>query len=228
MPATSRRTRENASKVDPNRSYTLEEAMTLLKGMRLAKFDETVEVACRLGIDPKKSDQMVRGAVSLPHGLGKSVRVVAFAEGDAAEEARRAGAAEVGGEELAKRVEGGWSDFDIVVAHPSMMKVVGRLGRILGPQGKMPSPKSGTVTAAVGQAVKEFVAGKVEFRVDAGGQVHVPVGKVSFPAPKLVENARVFLDYLVTLRPGSAKGVFLRNVSIATTMGPGVRVAYAH
>lgn len=228
MPTASRRARENAAKVDPAKSYALDEAMSVLKTMRLAKFDETVEIAVRLGVDPKKSDQMVRGAVSLPHGLGKSVRVIAFAEGDAAEQARAAGAMEVGGEDMAKRVEGGWTDFDIVVAHPGMMKVVGRLGRVLGPQGKMPSPKSGTVTPNVGQAVKEFMAGKVEFRVDNGGNVHVPVGKASFSAVKLSENARAFLDYLATLKPPSSKGHFVRNVSVSTTMGPGLRVEYVH
>ncbi|TAH34916.1 MAG: 50S ribosomal protein L1 [Planctomycetota bacterium] len=228
MPAVSRRARENASKVDTDKVYPLEQAMSVLKGMRLAKFDETVEIAARLGVDPKKSDQMVRGAVSLPHGLGKSVRVIAFAEGDAAEDARKAGAVEVGSEEMAKRVEGGWTDFDIVVAHPAMMRVVGRLGRVLGPQGKMPSPKSGTVTPNVGQAVKEFMAGKVEFRVDSGGNVHVPVGKASFPAVKLSENAKAFLDYLVTLKPPSSKGHFIRNIAVSTTMGPGLRVEYLH
>jgi large subunit ribosomal protein L1 len=178
-------------------------------------------------VDPKKSDQMVRGAVSLPNGLGKSVRVIAFAEGAAADQARAAGAMEVGGDDLAAKIEGGWTDFDVVIAHPAMMRVVGKLGRVLGPQGKMPSPKSGTVTPNVGQAVKEFQAGKVEFRVDAGGNVHVPIGKISFTPQALEQNARAFLDYVATLRPASAKGHYVRNVSISSTMGPGLRVEYA-
>ncbi|MFQ5748983.1 MAG: 50S ribosomal protein L1, partial [Planctomycetota bacterium] len=211
----SRRIRENESKVDRARAYPLEEALELLKSLRSAKFDETVEVAARLGVDPKKSDQMVRGAVSLPHGLGKKIRVIAFAEGTAADEAREAGAMEVGGADMAARIQEGWTEFAVVVAHPSMMTVVGRLGRILGPQGKMPSPKSGTVTPQVGKAVSEFLAGKVEFRVDSGGSVHVPIGKVSFSSAQLSENAQVFLDHLVSLKPPAAKGHFLRNVSIS-------------
>ena len=226
--AVSRRYKENADKVDRGRVYPIGEALKSLKALRAAKFDETVEVVARLGVDPKKSDQMVRGAVSLPHGLGKDVRVVVFAEGDVADAARAAGAMEVGGEELGAKVEGGWTDFDIVIAHPSMMRVVGKLGRVLGPQGKMPSPKSGTVTPNVAQAVEDFIAGKVEFRVDSGGNVHVPVGKVSFSADKLEENARAFLDYVSTLRPPAAKGAYFRNVCVSTTMGPGLKVEYSH
>ena len=224
----SRRFKENAEKVDRTKVYSMGEALKTLKGLRAAKFDETVEVAARLGVDPKKSDQMVRGAVSLPHGLGKDVRVIVFAEGDMAEAAKAAGAMEVGGEELGAKVEGGWTDFDIVIAHPSMMRVVGKLGRTLGPQGKMPSPKSGTVTPDVAKAVTEFKAGKVEFRVDAGGIVHVPVGKVSFSADKLEENTRAFLDYIASLKPPSAKGAYFRTISVTSTMGPGLRVEYAH
>lgn len=223
----SRRFAENAAKVDPEKVYAMSEAFGTLKNLRKAKFDETVECAVRLGVDPKKSDQMVRGAVSLPNGLGKSVRVIAFAEGAAAEQAKAAGAMEVGGDELAAKIEGGWTDFDVVIAHPAMMRVVGKLGRVLGPQGKMPSPKSGTVTPNVGQAVKEFQAGKVEFRVDAGGNVHVPIGKISFTPQALEQNARAFLDYVVTLKPSSAKGSYVRNVSVSSTMGPGLRVDYA-
>lgn len=223
----SRRHNENVTKVDPEKVYPMAEAFGTLKSLRKAKFDETVECAVRLGVDPKKSDQMVRGAVSLPNGLGKTVRVIAFAEGAAADQARAAGAMEVGGDELAAKIEGGWTDFDVVIAHPAMMRVVGKLGRVLGPQGKMPSPKSGTVTPNVGQAVKEFQAGKVEFRVDAGGNVHVPIGKISFTPQALEQNARAFLDYVATLRPASAKGHYVRNVSISSTMGPGLRVEYA-
>ncbi|HEX9793673.1 MAG TPA: 50S ribosomal protein L1 [Planctomycetota bacterium] len=223
----SRRVKENTAKVDVEKVYSMAEAFDLLKSLRTAKFDETVEVVVRLGVDPKKSDQMVRGAVSLPHGLGKTVRVIAFAEGSAADDAREAGASEVGGDDLAERINGGWTDFDIVVAHPSMMRVVGKLGRVLGPQGKMPSPKSGTVTPNVGQAVREFLAGKIEFRVDAGSNVHVPVGKISFGSNMLEDNARAFLEYVLTLRPATAKGHYLRRVSVSSTMGPGLHVEFA-
>lgn len=226
--AHSRRYRENAEKVDRTKVYEMEDAFSTLKNCTTAKFDETVEVAVRLGVDPKKSDQMVRGAVSLPHGLGKSVRVIAFAEGDIAEACKEAGAAEVGSDELAEKIQGGWTDFDVVIAHPSMMRVVGKLGRVLGPQGKMPSPKSGTVTPNAALAVKEFMAGKVEFRVDSGSNVHVPVGKVSFSSQKLAENASAFLDYVVNLRPATAKGAYIRTVSVTSSMGPGLRVDYKH
>ncbi len=228
MSATSKRVRANRERVDRQRVYPLGEAFSTLKGLRGARFDETVELAARLGVDPKKSDQMVRGAVSLPNGLGKTVRVIAFAEGDAADQAREAGAMEVGGEDLAQRIQEGWTDFDIVIAHPAMMRVVGKLGRVLGPQGKMPSPKSGTVAPQVGKAVREFMAGKVEFRVDSGGNVHVPVGKASFTPQQLEENATAFLDYVLSLRPATAKGTYLRNIVVSTTMGPGLKVEYSH
>ena len=224
----SRRFRENTEKLDSSKVYGVKDAMQTLKGLRLAKFDETVEVVARLGVDPKKSDQMVRGAVSLPHGLGKDVRVIVFAEGDAADAAREAGALEVGGDELGEKVAKGWTEFDIVIAHPAMMRVVGKLGRTLGPQGKMPSPKSGTVTPNVAQATKEFKAGKVEFRVDSGGNIHVPVGKLSFSAEQLEDNARTFLDFVNTLRPPSAKGTYMRNVCVSSSMGPGLRIEYSH
>jgi large subunit ribosomal protein L1 len=226
--AVSRRHRENAAKVDPEKVYPMTQAFGTLKELRKCKFDETVECVVRLGVDPKKSDQMVRGAVSLPNGLGKKVRVIVFAEGAPAEQAKAQGAMEVGGDELAARIEGGWTDFDVVIAHPAMMKVVGKLGRVLGPQGKMPSPKSGTVTPNVGQAVKEFQAGKVEFRVDAGGNLHVPIGKLSFTPQQLEENARAFLDFVVSVKPSTAKGHYIRNVSVSSTMGPGFKVEYAH
>ncbi len=222
----SRRYQENSAKVDRERVYPLGEALSTLKELRSVKFDETVEIAARLGVDPRKSDQMVRGAVSLPHGLGTSKTVIAFAEGAAADEAREAGAAEVGGEDLAKRITEGWTDFDVVIAHPSMMKVVGKLGRVLGPQGKMPSPKSGTVTPKVGQAVGEFMAGKVEFRVDSAGNLHVPIGKASFALDKLEENATAFLNHVVSLRPATSKGIYFRNISLSTTMGPGLKVDF--
>jgi large subunit ribosomal protein L1 len=225
---TSRRFKENIEKLDRSKVYGVKDAMQTLKGLRPAKFDETVEVVARLGVDPKKSDQMVRGAVSLPHGLGKDVRVIVFAEGDAADAAREAGALEVGGDELGEKVAKGWTDFDIVIAHPAMMRVVGKLGRTLGPQGKMPSPKSGTVTPNVAQATKEFKAGKVEFRVDSGGNIHVPVGKLSFSAEQLEDNARTFLDFVVGLRPPSAKGTYMRNVCVSSSMGPGLKIDFAH
>jgi len=224
----SRRFRENTEKLDRSKVYEVVDAMKTLKGLRPTKFDETVEVVARLGVDPKKSDQMVRGAVSLPHGLGKEIRVIVFAEGDAADAAKEAGAMEVGSDELGAKIEGGWTDFDMVIAHPAMMRVVGKLGRVLGPQGKMPSPKSGTVTPNVAQATKEFMAGKVEFRVDSAGNVHVPVGKLSFSAEQLEENANTFLHFIETLRPSSAKGAYMRNICVSSTMGPGLKVSYTH
>jgi large subunit ribosomal protein L1 len=217
----SKRFRAAAAKVERNRLYEPAEALALIKSLPAAKFDETVEVAVLLGIDPKKSDQLVRGAVSLPKGLGKTVRVIVFAEGDKAEAARAAGADLVGAADLAEKIVGGWTDFDIVIASPDMMKHVGKLGKILGPQGKMPSPKSGTVTPDVGKAVTEFKAGKVEFRTDAGGNVHAPFGKRSFKAEDQELNQRTFLDHLSSLRPAAVKGQFLRKISISTTMGPG-------
>jgi len=222
----SKRYSEASKRIDRSKTYPAREALGLLKGMPAPKFDETVDVVVRLGIDPKKTDQLVRGAVSLPKGLGKTVRVVVFAEGDKAEAARKAGADEVGSEDLAKRILDGWLDFDIVIASPDMMKHVGKLGKVLGPQGKMPSPKSGTVTPEVANAVQEFKAGKVEFRTDAGGNVHVPVGKRSFSVEDLEQNLTAFLSHLSTLRPPSVKGNFLRKVSISTTMSPGAMVAF--
>jgi large subunit ribosomal protein L1 len=222
----SKRYRSAAARVERERLYDPREALALLKGLPGAKFDETVELAVNLGIDPRKSDQLVRGAVSLPKGLGKKVRVVVFAEGERAEAARAAGADEVGSAELAEKIAGGWTDFDICIASPDMMKHVGKLGKVLGPQGKMPSPKSGTVTPDVAQAVGEFKAGKVEFRTDAGGNVHVPLGKRSFATEDLEVNLRAFLDHLSSLRPPAVKGVFMRKISVSTTMGPGAWIDY--
>jgi large subunit ribosomal protein L1 len=222
----SKRYRTAAARVERERLYDPHEALALLKGLPAAKFDETVELAVNLGIDPRKSDQLVRGAVSLPKGLGKKVRVVVFAEGERAEAARAAGADEVGSAELAEKIAGGWTDFDICIASPDMMKHVGKLGKVLGPQGKMPSPKSGTVTPDVAQAVGEFKAGKVEFRTDAGGNVHVPLGKRSFATEDLEANLRAFLDHLSSLRPAAVKGVFMRKISVSTTMGPGAWIDY--
>ncbi len=216
----------NSKKLERNKikrpagPLAIPDAVELVLNFEGAKFDETVELAVKLGIDPKK--QALRGAVSLPHGIGKTVRVIAFAEGDAATAATDAGAAEVGGEELAKKIMDGWLDFDVAIAHPAMMRHVGKLGRVLGPHGKMPSPKSGTVTDNVGQAVRDFVAGKIEFRADDGGNVHAPVGKKSFKRDQLVENIRAFLDHLVSIKPAAAKGVYLQKAAISATMSPGV------
>ncbi len=222
----SKRYEQAASKVDRKRTYEAGEALQVIKSLPAAKFDETVEIAVRLGIDPKKTDQLVRGAVSLPKGLGKTVKVIVFAEGDKADAARGAGADEVGSGELADKILGGWMDFDIVIASPDMMKHVGKLGKVLGPQGKMPSPKSGTVTADVAAAVKDFKAGKVEFRTDAGGNVHAPLGKRSFAVEDLQANLTAFLEHISTMRPPAVKGEFLRKVSISTTMGPGLAIAW--
>lgn len=220
----SKRYEQAAKQVDRSRTYGAKEALDLLKQLPKAKFDESVEVVVRLGIDPRKSDQLVRGAVSLPKGLGKKVRVVVFAEGDKAEAAKAAGADEVGSEDLAKRIEGGWTDFDVVITSPDMMKHVGKLGKVLGPQGKMPSPKSGTVTPDVGKAVTEFKAGKVEFRTDAGGNVHAALGKRSFPVEDLQANLQAFLEHVSSLRPPAVKGEFFRKISLSTSMGPGVLI----
>ncbi|MFM7282281.1 MAG: 50S ribosomal protein L1, partial [Planctomycetia bacterium] len=204
----------------------LREAITLIKSLPAAKFDESIEVAIHLGIDPKKSDQLVRGAVSLPKGLGKTVKVVVFAEGEKADGARAAGADLVGAAELADKIMAGWTDFDIVITSPDMMKHVGKLGKVLGPQGKMPSPKSGTVTPDVAAAVKEFKAGKVEFRTDAGGNVHAALGKRSFSVDDLQANLQAFLEHVANMRPASAKGTFFRRVSVSCTMGPGLAVRW--
>jgi large subunit ribosomal protein L1 len=222
----SKRYREAAEKVDRDATYEPKDALDILKGLPAPKFDETVELVVRLGIDPRKSDQLVRGAVSLPKGLGKTIKIVVFAEGDKADAAREAGADEVGSAELAAKIAGGWMDFDVVIASPDMMKHVGKLGKVLGPQGKMPSPKSGTVTPDVAAAVTEFKAGKVEFRTDAGGNVHAPLGKRSFPTEDLLENLKAFMDHLLGMRPSAVKGNFLRRVCISTTMGPGASITY--
>ena len=226
MQKRSKRYAQATTMVERGKDYSAEEAFTLLKRLPAPKFDETVEIAVRLGIDPRKSDQLVRGAVSLPKGLGKTVKVVVFAEGDKADAAKAAGADEVGSDELAAKIEGGWLDFDVVIASPDMMKHVGRLGRVLGPQGKMPSPKSGTVTPDVAKAVNDFKAGKVEFRTDAGGNVHAPLGKRSFATEDLVANLTAFMDHLTGMRPAAVKGVFVRKVSVSTTMGPGAQIEY--
>ncbi|NLJ60206.1 MAG: 50S ribosomal protein L1 [Firmicutes bacterium] len=210
---------------DRDHLYSPSEAIGLVKASANAKFDETIELAVRLGIDPKRSDQQVRGTVVLPHGTGKAVKVAVFAKGEKIKEAEEAGADYVGSEELAEKVQGGWLDFDVAVATPDMMSVVGRLGRILGPRGLMPNPKTGTVTFEVEKAVKEIKAGKVEYRADKTAIVHVPVGKASFEKKKLLENLAVILDALIKARPAAARGTYLRSVVLSSTMGPGIRVS---
>lgn len=218
--------REAAKLVDKP-AYTVAEAMPVIKKAAFAKFDETVEVAMRLGVDPKHADQMVRGTVVLPHGLGKSKRVIVIASGDKVREARDAGADEVGGEDLVQKIQGGWMEFDAVVATPDMMKSVGKLGKILGPRGLMPNPKTGTVTMDVARAVREVKAGKVEFRVDKTGIIHCPVGKISFEAAKLAENAQALIASVLKAKPASAKGRYVRSIVVSSTMGPGVSIDLA-
>jgi large subunit ribosomal protein L1 len=206
------------------RPHTIEEAVPLMQKVKFAKFDETVELALRLGVDPKHADQMVRGTVVLPHGLGKSKKVLAIAGADKQREAKEAGADHIGGEELVDKIQGGWMDFDAVVATPDMMRAVGKLGKVLGPRGLMPNPKTGTVTMDIGRAVKEIKAGKVEFRVDKTGIIHAPVGKISFPTASLVENAHALLDSVVKAKPAAAKGRYLKSVTLSSTMGPGIAI----
>ena len=208
----------------PERPHTIEEAVPLMQKVKFAKFDETVELALRLGVDPKHADQMVRGTVVLPNGLGKSKKVLAIAGADKQREAKDAGADHIGGEELVEKIQGGWMDFDAVVATPDMMRAVGKLGKVLGPRGLMPNPKTGTVTMDIGRAVKEIKAGKVEFRVDKTGIIHAPVGKISFPTASLVENAHALIDSVVKAKPAAAKGKFLKSVTLSSTMGPGIAI----
>jgi len=212
------------AKIDRATRYPLEEGLKLIHETKRAKFDETVELAVRLGVDPKQADQNIRGTVVLPHGMGKTVRVVAFAKGDKVKEAEDAGADVVGSDELIKKITEGWLDFDNAVATPDMMAAVGRIGKILGPRGLMPNPKTGTVTMDIAKAVKEIKAGKLEFRVDKAGIVHIPVGKVSFGMDKLVENARTVLTAIMRAKPASAKGNYLQGVTVSTTMGPGIKI----
>jgi large subunit ribosomal protein L1 len=210
------------------RTYSIEEAIPLIQKVKYAKFDETVEIAMRLGVDPKHADQMVRGTVVLPHGLGRSKRVLAIAGADKQKEASDAGADHVGGDELVEKILGGWVDFDAVVATPDMMRAVGRLGKVLGPRGLMPNPKTGTVTPNVAQAIKEIKAGKVEFRVDKTGIIHAPIGKTSFSSDKLIDNTHALVDSVVRAKPPAAKGKYLRTVTVSSTMGPGVAIDTGH
>jgi large subunit ribosomal protein L1 len=211
-------------KVDREKLYQPEEAIELLKELSYAKFDETVEIHLRTGVDPRHADQVIRASVALPAGTGKTRRVIAFVQGDKAREAEEAGADAAGGEELVQRIQGGWLDFDVAVASPDMMGLVGRLGRVLGPRGLMPNPKAGTVTFDVGRAVREVKAGKIEFRVDKGGNVHAPIGKVSFDADAIESNFAAFMDQIVRSKPAAAKGVYVKIVAISSSMGPGVTV----
>jgi len=215
--------RAAAEKVEA-RSHSLREAIEVVSETAFAKFDETVEIAMRLGVDPKHADQMVRGTVVLPHGLGRKSRVLVFAQGEKIKEAEDAGADYVGGEELAKKIDEGWLDFEAVVAAPDMMRVVGRLGKVLGPRGLMPNPKTGTVTPDVAKAVQEIKAGKVEFRVDKTGIVHAPFGKKSFGIEKLSENAEALVHAVMKAKPAAAKGRYVKSVSVSSTMGPGIKV----
>jgi len=207
-----------------SKPVSVAEAAALLKNFNTTKFDQTVEIAMRLGIDPKQADQLVRGSIVLPHGIGKSLRVVVFAKGDKIDEAKAAGADEVGGPELAEKIKGGWTEFDVCIAAPDMMGVVGPLGKVLGPRGLMPSPRAGTVTPDVGKVVKEYKAGKVEFRNDAWGNVHAVVGKLSFDAPKLADNISAFINHVMGLKPAAVKGQYLKGIVVSATMSPGVRV----
>jgi large subunit ribosomal protein L1 len=221
----SKRMKALAEKVPGKNPLPLDEAVALLKTFDNTKFDQSVEIALRLGIDPKQADQIVRGSIVLPHGIGRTLRVIVFAKGDKIDEAREAGADEIGGPELAEKIKGGWTDFDVCIAAPDMMSVVGPLGRILGPRGLMPSPRAGTVTPDVAKTIREYKAGKVEFRNDAGGIVHAVVGKLSFEASKLAENIRALIDYVLALKPAAVRGQYLRGVALSATMTPSVPVA---
>jgi large subunit ribosomal protein L1 len=219
-----KRYQEVAAQVDRTRLYDAEEALALAKQLSRAKFDETVEVAVRLGVDPRHSDQVVRGAVTLPHGTGKTRRVAVFAKGEKAKEAEEAGADVVGAEDLVERIQGGWLEFDTAVATPDMMGLVGRLGKILGPKGLMPNPRTGTVTFELRQAIAEIKAGKIEFRTDKAGIVHAPIGRVSFEVKALAENLAALMDALIKAKPQAAKGTYIKSITVSTTMGPGIRV----
>lgn len=225
MPKLSKRVRANREKVDLDKRFTLSEAAEGVKQCATAKFDETIELAFYLGVDPRHAEQMVRGSVSLPHGTGKTLRVVVICKSDTeAAEAKEAGAMEAGGEEIAERIQGGWTDFDAVVATPDMMSVVGKLGRILGPRGLMPSPKAGTVTKDVTKAVGEIMKGKIDYRVDKNANIHVPVGKASFTVDQIRENAGTVIDAILRARPAAAKGTYMKACTLSSTMGPGFRL----
>ncbi len=220
----SKRFEKASDGLEPQKLHTVEDAVKVAKKAATAKFDETVDLALKLNIDTKQADQLVRGSFSLPNGTGKSVRVIAFCEGEEAEAATANGAIEVGGADLVQKIEKGWLDFDLAICHPAMMRFVGKLGKVLGPKGMMPSPKSGTVTDKVAQAVSDFSSGKIEFRNDKEGNVHMIVGKASFDEAKLVENVNASINHIKSLRPAAVKGDFITNVTLATTMGPGIKI----
>ena len=224
MAKKSKKFQDAAKKVDSTKAYSVEEAVALAKEVDFAKFDATVEVAYRLGIDTRKNDQQIRGAVGVPNGTGKTQRVLVFAKGEKANEAEAAGANYVGDADIVQKIQGGWFEFDVVVATPDMMGEVGRLGRVLGPKGLMPNPKTGTVTMDVTKAIDEIKAGKVTYRADKAGNIHVPIGKVSFDDAKLMENFRTIHDVILKAKPATAKGQYVKNVSVTTTFGPGVKV----
>ncbi|WP_045213686.1 50S ribosomal protein L1 [Desulfonatronovibrio magnus] len=224
MPKHGKKYNTSKTKVDTSQKLPVQDGVRLALETAYAKFDETVDVAFRLGVNPKYADQMVRGAVSLPHGLGKDVRIVAFCKGEKEAEAREAGADEVGGEDLVERIKEGWLEFDKAVATPDMMAHVGKIGRVLGPRGLMPNAKTGTVTFDLGNAIKELKAGKVDFKVDKAGIIHAPLGKVSFGPEKIIDNLKALVNILQKMKPSSAKGTYFKGVAVSTTMGPGVRI----
>ena len=227
MATATKKTKAAEALYDREKEYSVEEALGILKKLPNAKFDESVDMSLRLGVDPKHADQMVRGAIVLPHGIGKAVRVAVFAKGEKEKEARDAGADVVGAEDLVEKIQGGWMEFDSTVATPDLMGQVGRLGKVLGPRGLMPNPKLGTVTFDVSRAVREVKAGKVEFRVDKTAIIHAPVGKVSFGPEKLLENAKTLIDMVIKAKPAAAKGRYVKSIALSSTMGPGVRVDLA-
>ena len=225
MAKQSKRIKALAEKVPGATPLPLAQAVTILKSFNNTKFDQTVEIAIRLGVDPKQADQLVRGSIVLPHGIGKKLRVIVFAKGDKVDEAKQAGADEIGGPELAEKIKGGWTEFDVCIAAPDMMGVVGPMGKILGPRGLMPSPRAGTVTPDVAKTIREYKAGKVEFRTDAGGNIHAVVGKLSFDEKRLVENVQTFLNYVMSLKPATIRGQYIKGIALSATMSPSVRVA---
>jgi large subunit ribosomal protein L1 len=222
--ATGKNIKNAKESIDRSQTYGIDEALELMKNGAFAKFDETVDVSVRLGVDPRKADQMVRGAVVLPNGLGKTIRVLVFAKGEKAQEAEAAGADYVGGDDLAEKIQGGWYDFDTAIASPDMMGVVGKIGRLLGPRGLMPNPKVGTVTMDIARAVQEAKSGKIEYRVEKAGIIHAPVGKVSFDVVKLKENILALMDVLIKAKPSAAKGIYLKKMTISSTMGAGINI----
>ncbi len=224
MPKHGKKYQEAKKAIERQKLYEPQEAFELVKKIAPAKFDETVEVAVRLGVDPRHADQQIRGAILLPHGIGKTKTVLVFAKGDKAKEAESAGADFVGAEDLIEKIQGGWLGFDVAIATPDMMSLVGRLGRILGPRGLMPNPKTGTVTMDIERAVKEAKAGKINYRTDKAGIIHAPIGKVSFDTDKLLDNFRTLIDALIKAKPAAAKGTYLKSITVASTMGPGVKI----